>query len=263
MNAQTENSELIRKYLLGILPEEQSQDLEEQLLTSSDLREELLIVEDELIDDYLCGELSEAEQKQFDTHFLQAPERQQNLRFAKTFERYVADAEIPVTADNGFRTPVTTSVPPHVFAKGSPGLRFALMAVLLLAVLVGIWAVIRFQSSNTVYQSIVVRLEPGRVREGGQISRVSVPAGAGTVQLELVVPNDDYSEYRAVVESSNSTAVWTGGPLPAIKTEGSKHVVCSVPAGLLKHDDYTVTLSGYYTQGSYDEVARYSFRVTD
>jgi anti-sigma factor RsiW len=50
------------------------------------------MVEDDLIDDYLDGSLSEQESEKFEQHFLATTERREKLRFAKALRRYVADA---------------------------------------------------------------------------------------------------------------------------------------------------------------------------
>src|ERR1700682_2490180 len=84
--------ETIRLYLLGQAPLEDSSKVEERLLTDGEFYQELLIVEEELIDRYLSGELSESERESFEPHFLLPPERQQKLRFARSLKKYVSFA---------------------------------------------------------------------------------------------------------------------------------------------------------------------------
>ena len=61
MTPTPEAQELIRRYLLGQLGDGVREKLEQDLLTSKDLFEELLVVEDELIDEYLSSRLDEEE----------------------------------------------------------------------------------------------------------------------------------------------------------------------------------------------------------
>ena len=49
----------IRRYLLGRASSEDTALVEERFLTDSEFYQELLVVEDELIDQYLAGQLTE------------------------------------------------------------------------------------------------------------------------------------------------------------------------------------------------------------
>ncbi len=90
METNETQQQTIRDYLLGDLLGEQQAQFEERLLTSDAVYEELVIIEDELIDEYLREELSASERESFESHFLAAPEHQEKLRFARTFTKYVA-----------------------------------------------------------------------------------------------------------------------------------------------------------------------------
>src|SRR5882724_5199 len=111
---QNEDHNRIRLYLLGKLADSEKERIEQELLGNEDLFEEILIVEEELADDYVAGKLGRAERTDFEKHFLVTPERQQNLRFAQALSRYVT-AEVnrnpdvvPVTR-NPDVVPVTPS----------------------------------------------------------------------------------------------------------------------------------------------------------
>jgi len=80
-----------KAYLLGNLPPDEQEKLEQQLMTDNVVFDELERVEYELIEAYLDGALSEDERIKIESHFLSAPERQQQLAFAKTLRRFIAD----------------------------------------------------------------------------------------------------------------------------------------------------------------------------
>jgi CHAT domain-containing protein/tetratricopeptide (TPR) repeat protein len=80
----------MRRYLLGELAPAEQQQLEERLLLDDEAFEELLIVEDELIDEYVRQALTPAEQERCENFFLLPAERQEKLRFAVALGRYVA-----------------------------------------------------------------------------------------------------------------------------------------------------------------------------
>ena len=79
----------MKNYLLGTLDPEQRRQLEQRILSEPDLHEELSLNEEELIDQYVEGSLSELERQQFETNFLITPKRQKDLQFGRLLKRYV------------------------------------------------------------------------------------------------------------------------------------------------------------------------------
>lgn len=87
------NSEiLIRRYLLGAVSEAEREDVESRLMADDDFFQQLNLIEDELIDEYLDRGLSPTDSRLFEEVFLCAPERQHKLRFAKALRTYAARA---------------------------------------------------------------------------------------------------------------------------------------------------------------------------
>jgi anti-sigma factor RsiW len=81
------NETLVRQYLLGLLSEDEHERLEMSLLTDDRIYETLTAledeVEDELIDQYLDGELTAPERDKFEHDFLKKPERDYKLKHIK------------------------------------------------------------------------------------------------------------------------------------------------------------------------------------
>jgi hypothetical protein len=69
-------------YLLGRLPGIESDHFEQRYLEEPALFAEMMEIEDELIDDYAAGALSNDDRIRFEQHFLQSPERRKKVRFA-------------------------------------------------------------------------------------------------------------------------------------------------------------------------------------
>jgi len=90
MEQVVERENLIKKYLLGELADEKQAEVEIRLLTDHGYFKELLLVEDEITDDFLFGILSDHEQERTRNYFLAVPERRQKLRFAKALEQYAS-----------------------------------------------------------------------------------------------------------------------------------------------------------------------------
>jgi hypothetical protein len=91
MTYQTVEERQMSRYLLGQLGDQEQKQLEERLMTQDDSFEQLQVLEDELIDEYLKNKLSERDREDFEKHFL-SPERRQRLRFATALRSYVATA---------------------------------------------------------------------------------------------------------------------------------------------------------------------------
>ena len=133
----------IRRYLLNQLTDDAQQQIEQRLLTDDELFDQIQATEDELIDEYLTGALSKDEAEMFEKHFLVTAERQQKLRFAKAFRRYVAthaSGQPQKTSDKARASWTWRS-----FVSGSP-LRAAAFAALILVAALGVWRIFFYQS---------------------------------------------------------------------------------------------------------------------
>ncbi len=85
-----ENNEqnAIRRYLLEQLTDSERAAFELRLLSEEGLSEEVEIVEDELIDEYLASGLSSADRSRFNEVFLSTPERERKLQAGEAMRRY-------------------------------------------------------------------------------------------------------------------------------------------------------------------------------
>jgi len=132
----------IRSYLLGQVDEAEHEAIETAILTDNELFEELLVVEDEVIDEYLNGKLDPEARSRFENYFLAAPERHEQLRFARVFDQYVssqtAAATAPPSASHSWRDWFQT-----LFA--SP-VRVAAYAIVPLVIALAAWQIFFRQS---------------------------------------------------------------------------------------------------------------------
>ena len=78
-----EEDNRIRRYLLDDATHEERRQVEERILEDVGYGEWLLVIEDELIDDYARGTLSERERELFARNFLVTPRRRQDLVVAQ------------------------------------------------------------------------------------------------------------------------------------------------------------------------------------
>ena len=274
MKSHAEEQETIRQYLLGLLPPEELPLLEERLLTDSAFYEELLIVEDEIIDEYFAGELSQPERESFETHFLLAPERQEKARFARTLKKYVsaAGAAQPredIAIEEASEDASEVGEPPpkkQVFFSflpfQNPIFSYSFATAVLLVVVGVSWVVLKNWRNPTPHQPgnvLTVVLTPGLTRDGGEIKKISISAETDSVRFRLGLAENYYPQYRAILLSDSLSQVWTGDHVRANTTDNLAEA--DVPAYLLSAGDYQIKLSGQLANGSFEDVASYRFRV--
>ena len=142
MTPTPEVQERLRQYLLGQLTDDAREELEKELMASAELFAELLVVEDEIVDDYLGGRLKETDRASFEKDFLATPERQEKLRFGHAFERHLSSqaASIPI--------PKTSSSPVWAWTRSlfSSPLRIAVAAIIVVAPAIGVWQILFYNS---------------------------------------------------------------------------------------------------------------------
>jgi hypothetical protein len=106
METKFTNEELIARYLLGDLPDEEQARLEDRAFSDRDYMRNIVAVESDLIDEYVRGGLSDSERLRFERRFLASAERRQKVEFA----RALANVIPRVTAEDAAR-PATVPAP--------------------------------------------------------------------------------------------------------------------------------------------------------
>ena len=82
-----QDTEKLRRYLLGNLSPTEDDAVETAYLTSDDVFQKLLAAEEDLIDAYVAGALSEADRRRFEEHFMASPARRERVAFARALAR--------------------------------------------------------------------------------------------------------------------------------------------------------------------------------
>ena len=86
---------------------------------------------------------------------------------------------------------------------------------------------------------------------------MTVPPATDQVQLQLTIPQDDWTSYQVEIKTAEGAPVWSQ---PQLKARAG-NVSVNVPSSRLKFNDYILTLSGINRTGAVEVVNRYSFRV--
>ena len=151
MAADLNNEKLISRYLLGELSEEQQVEIEDRAFADKEYLASITAVENDLIDEYVRHELSEAERRKFESRFLASAERRKRVEFAKALTRVPPVAKKTQPASWSWRESL------YAFISGlNPAARFAFAAAMLVLLVGGAWlltATLRLRSQLTQLQA--------------------------------------------------------------------------------------------------------------
>jgi hypothetical protein len=265
-----------RRYLLGLATEEEGAALEREYFERDDVVERIAAAEDDLIEDYLAGQLETSERERFERSYLAAPHHRVRV---DTVQRLMARAaQLPVRPASAVAPP-----PAKVATRYMPWL--ALAASLLVGA--GAWwmfvpsgrdAPLSERRSDSPSQPpppagaaqapttprvFALSLSPVAVRGSGDSLRAVLPAATDIVALELQGDGESRSlaPTRAAIRTVAGLEVWRG---PAAVSPGRPAGVLAridVPAAHLPADDYLVSLFGRDGAGAEVEWAQYFLRL--
>ena len=258
---QTEKTvqEDLRRWLLGLLPQQESQSLEERLITDTALYEELLIVEDELIDDYLAGGLTASEREAFDSYFMNSPERQEQFRIANALRLYIDESKQDVSNQQFANAAPVKAADRRWTLFRTPVAAVSLAAAVLLVVAL-VWLALSLHSPSSGNSLSVILTPGGQTREGGSVQTVIVPPGTEFLQLHLRLARNDFQTYRATLVNSEGNVVQTTENLrPSAGTEPT--IQLSVKAEQTPPGEYQLKLDGS-AGGKFESADSYRFVVT-
>ena len=265
----------MRNYLLGTLTEDRRAALEENILCDAQIYEELLVIEEELIDQYVANNLSPSERHQFETHFLITAERQKNLRFSHLLKRYLTSRSVTVPAetipaavrqsDNSAPAKIFFPFAGGTFARGALLAASAAVVAGVAILVVVCWLATRRYEQSVARQESVrvvsVPLMPGSLRSGeGATQRVPLPARGVNVRLELQVSNTVFQKYKSELLRENESVQSTNEL--KVEKKGEQHIVpWTITGDVLSPGDYQVKLSGVSDSGQDELIDNYPFRV--
>jgi len=256
----------IRDYLLGALPAERLQNVEQRILADDEFHQEIEIAEEELLDDYVRGRLPPQERRLFEEHFLASPLRRQRLKFARAFQEKL-NSPAPAT--------------PRAFLARSADLyRYALVASLILAAFLGS---VSYRASKTIQEerdsAAVLRrdledarrqlaqqvpnsilqadLVPNGARGGPQL-RFSIPKGTYAIRFVLVVPLNIRGTARVdLLNDAGQLILYQQGNL--IERSGDHNIVSAmIESKYLKPGDYFLRVTPFQAP----TLPEYGFQVS-
>src|SRR5262245_40867873 len=275
----------LRAYLLGQLAEDDQQRVEARVFAGEDTPEELLAIEEEVIDEYVRGEMSGPDRASFESYFLTSERRVKKVSSA----RALAGALDTFVGAEAASTPAfRRSWPPRV-AAAAAGLALVAVGWLTLRTARGPIepaqpadpaagadnrtavpdAVSRpatppgsSAASPPAQSAISLLLVPGSSRDITGGTRLVVPATAEVVLVDVRFEPADYPRFSAVLRTASGRAVWSGDNLRSAGIGEQMSIRLSWPARNVAADDYLLTVTGITPAGRHEDIADYYFRVT-
>lgn len=227
----------LRRYLLGQLSDDAREELEQELLTSDETFQELLVLEDELVDEYLGGRISADDRHHFAEYFLISPERQEKLRFARALAK-AAKARHAQTKRVSL---------PQIWSK-SPFLYRATAVTAIVVILAGIvWIASRRQRAPATFATLRLAVsESTRSGDTTQAPNLSFPLPQDAVRIVMELPDQSSpaAHYRVGVETDFGEKRFTE---PVAQDSNSVTVV--IPAGDLRRGQYALSLYAVSNNG--------------
>jgi hypothetical protein len=242
-------------YLLGRLSPEEEETVETEYLGEVDAYERLQAAEDDLIDAYVAGRLPADDVRRFEERF-RAPARRERVAFARALRQLVEQkAERPPSRRASLLLPLAAAVP-----LALAGWLFVTMRELRTeltrqreqqAVRERDSALDRARIASLEQELasprpaagvVTWRLDPGFERDGPPSARLTVPADAAEVRLQLSLsPGAGNGPFVARVESAEGHLVAELHGLRSREDDASK-VDVVVPAASLPPGTYVVIL---------------------
>ncbi len=248
---QNEFQNRLRRYLLGELANGARDEIEQDLLINEELFEELLVMEEELTDEYIEGKLANEERARFEQHFLATPERQHSLRFARALNRYV-------TTHASERGDAARPVVPSFLGRQSRSFSMAAAVAIIAIMAVALWFFFLGQHSPPMFTTLTLTISPNTRDEGVQAPKIK-PLGEETLRIYLILPNPPPSAvgYRAQLLDVN-------GESRSLKIAGqdAQSVILEIPGSQLRRGQYALNLSAIKADGTEQRISgSYYFTV--
>lgn|ERR1700741_2479485 len=275
MNEELPTDALLREFLLGKMDDEQSARIENLFLTDPAARERVLVIEQELIEDYLEDGLTPDDRERFVLRYGQTAAQQQQVRISKAIKDWAVRentrAQPAVAEVSGWSRLRTKLRLKPVFVI--PITVAAVISIVFGAVLIRgrmqtaaiAQEVAQLNTAASLREvprdMVSLDLSPVLVRSVDSQNELKKSAETRVVELRLPwIQKERYQTYQAEVRRVNGDESFTI-PNLAAENDGRYRVRLRLPARILNHGQYQVRLSGIDTTGTAGVTEEYAFTV--
>jgi hypothetical protein len=217
----------LRAFLLGALSNDESERIEQSLLSDDDLYELLLAVEEELIDEYLEGTLSRSQARSFRHYLERLPDGRKRIDFARDLRRGLGRGREAGASGEWLRS---------LFRWRPPAWAWAV-------VLAGVSIAIYVTFTVTPWQKPLL-LASGLTRGEGELPSARLGGSREPLEVLLELGFSSHDRYRATLYDEESRGLYQRSGLK-IRVDESRIVVpFAIPSARIAPGDYSIVLDG-------------------
>jgi len=246
VNPEHIQTDVVKSYLLGTLPDEQVSAIEERYFTDPTFLKEIRRIEIDLVSKFLDEELTEEEQGQFERRCLQVPKLKKLVDDVR--ERRVAVVQPRVT--------------PWIVSVAAAWVCLAVVGFIVLRK--GLAPPVQKEALETPRQGISLFLEPGvTMGAGSETRKLVLPSPVQPVSLVAELPGqtvsaDYFAQVFSVGGDGSRNNIFRSGQIRSVPRTGGQQVTVKLSSKDLPPGDYIMELQP--AGGKVSET--YVFRVT-
>jgi len=295
------DDEHLARYLLGALPDDETERLDELSIADTSFADRLDAVEYDLVDSYVRGELSGDMLAHFKSRGRSSPAMRDKVKVAESLAVYQRRSSGPgrgaFGTESWFRWALGTAAALALVATGYLTLETRKLrtevtesraasassaererelrrqlderraaadeAEKALARARDALAQLEARVTAPVGTPVVAFLLTPARRGVGDETTIAIPRGAAAITLRMEPEADEFVRYRASLkELASERVIWGSGDLKPKPSGGAKIVEATVPSALLKPQTYVVELAGMPARGAAGGLAgSFVFRV--
>ncbi len=282
-SAEAYDDERLIRYLIGSLPEDETERLDELSISDDELASRLRGVEDDLVDAYVRGELAADIRDRFESLYLTSRPRHETVSFAKALSEHRSRASVVRGADAG----------PRPQAGRSYVRQWTMAAAATLVLVAGGFLLVQRMRNPLPQPAAASRTAapapavPEPVPPRATVAKpvrpdapvlsfvllpprrgiseppgLVVPASTAKLELRAVLESDDLPRYRiALKDPGTDQIIWRSARLTPSTSRGNLVISVTLDAALLKSQRYMLEVTGFSAAGRPELVGSYPFRL--
>ena len=251
----TDDGQILVPYLLGVLPGEETERLDEASIVDDQFAARLTDVENDLIDAYVTGALTGDTRKRFEAVYLASSRNRSRVESARRFRAAIDRASVGVVSRP------TALVRPLLAAAATLVVAFGV----LFHERLGVWWPLQRATPDRAEgvagpPALATTLSPD-VRAAGEVPTIVIAAGTRDVGVNLRLESNDFTRYQvALVDPRTGGALWQSDVLPPL-APGASLVSIDVPASVFSPQHYAFELSGVDATGRRKAIGSYAVQI--
>ena len=267
MTEHDEEQKRIRHYLLGQVNDEERLLIEERIFIDSGFFEQVRMMEEELMEDYVFKILPPEDEASFAQRLLLTPEQIQRWEITRGLKKYSDNAREQNARSSGF----------SVLRFINPAWAVPLAACMIILLIAGVW-LMRMNSlegrvnalnasshTQDMQSDLALELPTLRLRSGPQTNtteqRISLPKQVEVVQIRLPIDVGTYTAYQMTLIREPDSTLFTLNDRVPIDSEDRKLLAVRVPADALVPGGYRLVVKGTTDNRHFDDLGIYLFTI--